>query len=106
MFDFVEELLKSRGIKDFDELLPDERESYFRMLEIAESGKITLEDVKKHITAAREAVELALATETLTKSQDIYLKARLKCYLFLDNVFNRPERARYMLEQYGKVKKV
>lgn len=105
MLEYLDELLRSRGISDFDELREDEKEAYKKMLEIAESSVVNLEDIKKHVKAMRESVELALATEKLSEKEDIFLKARLKNYLFLENLFNRPERARYMLEQYGKVKK-
>lgn len=102
MLDFLDELLKRRGINDFDELREDEKQEYFKLLEIAEKSVVTLEDVKKHIKAMMDAVQFALATEKLSKEEDLMLKARLKNYLFFDNLLNRPERARYMLEQYGK----
>ncbi len=106
MLDYLDNLLKSRGIKDYDDLSSDEKAEYFKMLEIAESATITLEDVKTHIKAMKDAVEFALANEKITKNEDLFLKARLKNYLFFENVLNKPERARHMLAQYGRNKGV
>lgn len=103
MEDKIQEVLHNAGIKDFDGLRDIEKETYFKMLQVAESGKITLEDVKKSVRKMREAVEMALATEDLPEKKDIFLKARLKNYLLLESVFDRPERARDVLEQYNKV---
>jgi len=105
MFEDIENYLKSLGIRDFDDLRSDEKETYFKMLEIAESSKIDLETVKKHVRDMRMAVEFSLANEKLKKNEDLFLKARLKNYLLLENLFDRPDRARQMLEQYTKVKR-
>lgn len=100
--DKLQEILEAAGIKDFDELRDFERETYFKMLEVAQSGNITLDDVKKSVKRMREGIEFALATEDLSKSKDLYLKARLKNYILLESVFERPERAKEVLEQYKK----
>ena len=99
----VQEVLEAAGIKDFDELSDIEKQSYFKMLEIAQSGKITLDDFIKHIRKMQETVEFALATENLTQRQDLFLKARLKNYIIMESFFDRPERAKEMLEQYKKL---
>lgn len=98
----VEELLQQAGIRDFDELTAVERETYFQMLEVAESGKITLDDFRKHVKRMRESVEFALATEEYVQRLDIFYKARLKCYILFEAFFEKPQRAKEMLEQYGK----
>lgn len=98
----LEEILEKAGIKSFDDLKDFEKETYFKMLEIAEKGQITLEDVKKHIKNMREGVEFSLATEDLSKNKSLFLKARLKNYILLESLFERPERAKEMLDQYGK----
>lgn len=94
--------MTSAGIKDFDELTEVEKDSYLKMLEIAELGKVTLEDFKKHVKRMRESVEYSVATDELTKNKDLFLKARLKCYILMEAFFEKPERASEMLEQYGK----
>lgn len=100
--DEVNQILEKAGIKDFDELRDFEKETYFKMLEIAEAGKLTLEEIQKSIKKMREGVTFALAVEDLLPEKDLYLKARLKNYILLEAVFDRPERAREMLAQYGK----
>jgi hypothetical protein len=101
----VQEVLTSAGIKDFDELTAVEKESYFKLLEVAESGKITLEDFQKNVKKMRESIDYALAVEDLGVTKDIFLKARLKCYIIFEAFFEKPERAREMLEQYKKLAK-
>jgi hypothetical protein len=96
----IDEFLHERGIKDFDDLRPDEKESYFKLLELAESSNITLQDLAYHTKVMRQSVELALATEKLTHDEDLFIKARLKCYLIFESFFDKPERAKKMLEQY------
>lgn len=105
----VDEVLAAAGIKDFDELRDFEKETYFKMLEVAQSGKVTLEDIRKSIKKMREGLEFALATEDLSLRKDLFLKARLKNYILLESVFDRPERASEILNQYkrsaqGKIK--
>lgn len=96
----IESWLQELGIKDYDELTSVEKETYHKMLEIAESAKITLEDYKVYIKTMRESVSSALATEKLTKLEDLFMKARLKNYLLQESFFDRPERAKKLLEQY------
>jgi hypothetical protein len=103
--DPVQEVLEAAGIKDFDELTTIEKETYFKLLEIAESGKISLEDFKTNIPKMRESVEYVLAVEDLAPKRDMFLKARLKNYILFEAFLNKPERAREMLEQYKKIAK-
>lgn len=101
----IQDILASAGVKDFDELTSIEKETYFKMLEVAESGKITLEDFQKNIKRMRESVEFILAVEDLNPAKDLFLKARLKCYILMESFFEKPERASEILEQYGKLAK-
>src|ERR1035437_2870331 len=103
MDDPVQEVLEAAGIKDFDELTTVDRETYFKLLEIAESSKVTLEDLKINIPKMRESVEYVLAVEDLPSKTDIFLKARLKNYILLEGFLSKPERAKEILAQYKKV---
>ena len=112
MQDDLDELLKSKGIKDFDELRAEEKETYFKMLEMVEAAKITLEDFKRMIKTMRQAVELELATVRIgwirrlwDGDKDIMLKARLKNYILFESFFDRPDKAKEILQRY-KGKKV
>ena len=110
--DQVEELLRKHGIKDFDDLNPIEREEYFKILDVVEKSKVTLEDYKRHITTMRQSLEVSLVDEPeyiyslplpflkRPNPKITQIKARLKNYLLLEALFDRPERARQMLEQY------
>lgn len=96
----IDTWLQDLGIRDYDELTSVEKETYHKMLEIAQSSQISLEDYKLNVKTMRESVEAALATEKLNKLQDLFLKARLKNYLLLETFFDRPERAKKLLETY------
>jgi hypothetical protein len=120
----INEWLKSLGIRDFDDLrdnqdpILNEKKTYFELLDIAEKGKITLEEVKKHVHQMRMSVEFALVDEPQlihskilpflkrTNPRMLMLQARLKNYILFENLFDRPERAKEMLDQYMKVKGV
>jgi len=104
MLDDIQKYLESLGIKDFDDLRPDEKDSYFKLLDLADKSKITLEDIKTHIKQMRTSVEFALSSEKLNKKEDIFLKARLKNYILLESLLERPERAKEMLNQYTKIR--
>lgn len=98
----VDEIMQAMGIKDYDDLTEVERETYHKMLDIAQSAQLSLDDYKSHINAMKQSVEFALSTEKLRKEEDLFLKARLKNYILLEAFFDRPERARKMLDQYKK----
>lgn len=103
--DLFEQLgLKQKGIKDYDDLLPEEQESYRKMLEIQASGQITLEDFKKHIKSMRQAIEIELAKLPDTDPRNPLYKARLLNYILFESFFDRPERAKQMLQQYTRGK--
>ena len=97
--EIFEQLLQNLGIKDYDQLTPDEQTTYRSWLEKVEKSKITLEDVKKGVSAMREVVEMELVKET-HRSKDIFLKARLKNYILIESLLSRPDRAREALESY------
>lgn len=106
MFKQLEEWLNSLGIKDFDELHEDEKKEYLKWLNLAEKSQISLDDIKKHVKEMRMSVEFSLATHKLSKNNDLFLKARLKNYILLENLFERPQRAKDMLEQYQQYTKI
>lgn len=118
MLDKLEEWLKSLGVNDFDDLREDEKKEYFKWLKLAESSAITLEDVKKHIRQMRMSIEYALVDEQPFIHSEILpflkrvnpryqtLQARLKNYLLLETLFDKPQRAKDMLEQYQQYTKI
>jgi len=91
---------REQGIKDYDDLTPVERDEYQKMLKIQESGTISLEDFKRHVHAMRQSVEYELAKLPNNDEKNTGLKARLMNYLLFESFFDKPERARQLLEQY------
>ena len=96
--------LKSEGVRDYDDLSDVEKTTYREMLEFQSSQQLTIEDYKKHIHAMRQSIEYSLASLPNSDEKNTLYKARLLNYLMLEAMFERPERAREMLKQYGKPK--
>lgn len=94
-------ILGIKGVEDYDDLTPDEQETYRAMLDIVQSGSISLEDFKKHVHSMRQSVEYELSSHERNDRKDLLLKARLKNYLLFEAFFEKPERARDMLKQYS-----
>lgn len=104
MDDFVNSLLNKRDEDenevDYDQLSAEEKTSYLKLLELEEKSQVTLETYKKYIKTMREAVELELANYERDDRKDIFLKARLKNYLLLEALFDRPNKAKEMIATY------
>lgn len=100
--DKLDEVLKSAGIEDFDELTEAEKDSYMKMLDMAQHSVVTLEDFKKHVKRMRESIEMSLVSDDMAVRRDLFLKARLKCYLLFESFFEKPERASEILDQFAK----
>lgn len=112
--DKAEDFLHSLGIKDFDELNAVEREEYTKILEVVQTSQVTLEDYQKHVRLMRQSLEMSIVDEPeyihsallpflkRTNPKLLQLKARLKNYLLLEAFFDRPERAKDMLDMYKK----
>jgi hypothetical protein len=98
--DIFESLLQNLGIKDYDQLTPDEQTTYRSWLEKVEKAKITLEDVKKGVSSIREALEMELVNEKQCSPKDLFLKARLKNIIIIESILSRPDRAKAALEGY------
>lgn len=94
--------LKDQGVKDFDSLSSTEKETYLKMMNIYESGQITLEEFKKHIHVMRQSVEAEIVRMLPTDPKMPLFQARLQNYLLFEAFFDRPERAKQMLEMYRK----
>ena len=97
--DIFEQILENLGIKDYDQLTPDEQSTYRSWLEKVEKSKITLDDVKRGVSAMREVVEMELVKEERSP-KDRFLKARLKNLILIESILSRPDRARVALESY------
>lgn len=98
--DLFTQILESFGIKDYDNLTPDEQTTLKGWVDKVEKATITLEDIKRGVMVMREVVENELVREETQGRKDIYLKARLKNLILLETILNRPEKARAALDSY------
>ena len=94
----AEKLLERMGIK-YDDLTPQERETYNDMLKGLQKSVLTPEKIKSHITTMKQSVEQELSKTDHNTKQDIFLKARLRNYLLLEAFLLSPEQAQQQLEQ-------
>lgn len=100
--EWLEQLLKQRGVDDYDALTDDEKKTYREWLDVQSNAELSIEKLKGYIKQMRISVEMTLATHDLKPQQDMYLKARLKNYILIEALFELPEKARKMIEQMGK----
>jgi len=93
----------------YDQLNTSERETVMRWAKALETKTLTPEDIKAHINSLIVALEKDLAgleaptslwAWLFTSKRDIYLKARLKNYLLLQDLLSGPERARQFIEAH------
>ena len=108
----LNEYLAGLGIKDYDDLRPDEKQEYFKLLEIMQSSAITLDDFRKHVKAMRQSIEAILVDEPeyvyslhlpflkRINPRQLTLKARLKNYLLFEAFFDRPDLNRKRLPEH------
>ena len=97
----IDEFLKKIGVK-YEDLTQAEKETLLNWLKTLEVRKLTLEDFKDGIFNMLIGVAEELSSYDLKKSQDIYLKARLRNYLVLFSFLTSEERVKKMIEKYVK----
>lgn len=94
------------GIK-IESLNPQEKQTYFSMLDMVKEAQLTPEKLKAYISAMREAVAKELATEPsfirifIFKVENpnlIRLQARLQNYLLLEAFLESPKKAEEQLQ--------
>jgi ribosomal protein L12E/L44/L45/RPP1/RPP2 len=91
--------LKTLGFEgNFDELTIQERETFYAMLHSVRQSELTTEKLKEYINQMKMQVEEELTKHDLGKTQDIYLKARLRNYILLGAFLEGPDRAKKALE--------
>jgi len=94
----INELLERVGLK-YEDLNKLEAETFNQMLESLSKTSLTIESLKTYIASMKTAVEKDLAKIGHENKQDIYLKARLRNYILLEEFLASPERARTALER-------
>lgn len=102
----ITESIEEKGIK-IESLTPDEKQTYYSMLDTVQKAQMTPEKLKEYISSMREAVERELVVEPsfirifLFKVENpklIKLQARLQNYLLLESFLNSPQKAEEQLE--------
>lgn len=103
----LNQLLEKVGLK-YEDLNSAEKETLRQWLEKVSQRQLSVEDIKTYIKQLIEAVEKQLADISETSSffsllssnkKDIYLKARLRNYLILNDFLTAPDRAKQYIEQ-------
>lgn len=103
----LSQLLEKAGLS-YDDLNSAEFDTAMQWAKTLAGKQLTIEDAKSFITQLIEAVEKDLSDLKESTSfwnwlfhrkRDIYLKARLKNYLVLQELFSGPERARKYIER-------
>jgi single-stranded DNA-specific DHH superfamily exonuclease len=106
----VTQLLEKYGFHDLAEMTEEESQSFYKLLKQAETKTLTLDDFKRYIRSLISAVERELVDTSEVETAffgvlrrenraHLYLKARLKNYLFLENFLIQPDLARKQLEE-------
>jgi len=98
MSNALDELVEKLG--GYDELKPEERETYAQHLKILEGKSITVDDMKDFVKQMILVVERLLVDSEEKTPASIQLKARLKNLLILEQFLFAPQRAKKALEKY------
>lgn len=102
----VTQELEDKGIK-IEQLSPEEKQTYFSMLEMVQKSQMTPEKLKDYIVSMREAVTKDLVAEPefirififkFENRKQILLKARLQNYMLLESFLSSPAKAEEQLK--------
>lgn len=94
------------GLK-IENLKPEEKDTYLKMLETVEKSQMTPERMKDYISSMRSAIEQEMVKEPIfirilfLKFENpnlIKLQARLQNYILLESFLMSPDRAKKQLE--------
>lgn len=105
----IDQILADKGL-DMDDLKPPEIDTLTKMLQDAERKVVTVDTIKRHIKeligiVSRELIETPEFVYYFgglfrrENRQHVFLKARLKNYLLLENLIMSPELARQQLDE-------
>lgn len=98
----VDNILQKVGLKyeDLDkEGFDGEKEWLNQQLEMIGDRETSVESIKKYILSQRDLVETKLTEYNISKEQDLFLKARLRNYMFLLALIDSPDKAKESLER-------
>jgi len=93
----IDDILEKYNLK-YEDLLEDEKKTLSEWMENLSKAELTLDSVKNYISRMKVTVEEELTKVGHESKQDIFLKARLRNYMLLENFLESPERAKKALE--------
>lgn len=103
----LDEYFKKNNIKE-EELTPEERQHIYNLADSVNQGQLTVDKIKTTISEMKFIVEKELVDEPeyiyififkVLNRKHIFLKARLKNYIFIEAMLDRSERAKKTLEE-------
>jgi hypothetical protein len=100
----IDKILERFGLK-YEDLNAVEKETLNNWLNALSQNNLTIEKIREYIKAMKESVERELTKTDHNTKQDIFLKARLRNYILLEDLLSSPERAKKSIEAMLEVAK-
>lgn len=100
----LENLLKKLGVTSYEELSPEERETYRTWSTALAGRKLTDEDVEQFFNVQIEDCLMKLTTVKLNDREDIFLKAKLDLIRQIKNFLDSPKREQEVITRQIKSK--
>ncbi len=91
-------LLSKFGVK-YEDLNALEKETLTKWVENLSTKQLTVQIIKDHVAELIIAIEKELSAYDLPKEKDLFLKARLKNYLLLQDFLTSPDKAQKHIEE-------
>ena len=83
----------------YEELTPDEKVTFHKMLGDVQAAQLTIDKLRDYINMMKASVEDELTRHDLNNKQDLFLKARLKNLSLIASFLDRPEKAKKTFEE-------
>lgn len=106
----MDELILSKlGVKSYEELNESEKATFDNMVRTLEGKTLTLENVRDYVHQLKNAIIDQLIKEPeytnvfifkVLNRQHVFLKARLRNIVLIDNMIHSPVKAKKSLESY------
>ena len=94
----IDKILEKIGIK-FEDLSVDEKDTLYKWIDDLEKNKLTIEGIRGYIASMKASVENELTKIGHESKQDIFLKARLRNYMLLEDFLSKPKKAKQAIEK-------
>jgi hypothetical protein len=93
----LEKLLQKLGVSSYDQLTPEERETYRTWSEALRGRKLTDDDVANFFSLQVEDCVMKLTTHKLNDREDVFLKAKLDLIRQVRNFLDSPKLEREVI---------